>query len=133
MMLDEIVQRKLTLTLRRSAFAKGKQTTQSAVCSTIRRIYQHGERRCFRLCLKLYATSDNKRDADVLRGDVGADDAGQRVAISDRGGAMPKCSRLLNKLLGMTGSMQEREITRDVKFNVSFIMCAFAPGVFTGG
>ncbi len=62
--------------------------------------------------------ADHELDARALGGNMGAHDAGQRVAVGDRDRREPKRRRAFDQLLGMRRAAEEAEIGGDLELGV---------------
>ena len=62
--------------------------------------------------------ADYKRDRMVFSGRMGADDSRKSVPVGDRKSLVAIDLGLLDKLMGMRGSFEEREVRFAVEFDV---------------
>ena len=62
--------------------------------------------------------ADYKRERMVFSGRMGADDSRKSVPVGDRKSLVAKDLGLLDKLMGMRGSFEEREVRFAVEFDV---------------
>jgi hypothetical protein len=63
-------------------------------------------------------TADNKRERMVLGGRMGPDDSRKSVPVGNRKSLVAIELGLLDKLMGMRGSFEEREVRFAVEFDV---------------
>ena len=79
--------------------------------------------------------ADGQAEAGLLRGDMHADGAGERVPVRDRDAGMAECGRRPHQFLGMRGTFEETEVRRDLQFGVgghAKMPCTYHSGIRSG-
>ena len=81
----DVVQIERAFPLLGAALAEGEQPAEPAIGSAVRGISEQARR-----IIEIEPRADDEFDADVLGGEMGADDAGKRVAVGDGDGFEPE-------------------------------------------
>ncbi len=111
----QLIERQVTRRLRGPAFARRQQRAQPAIGAAIRGIDEDTE---IRGVDEREPGADDELNAGLPGGDMGPDDAGERVRVRDGDGPISQLRRPDHELIGMAGARQEREIGRDSEFGV---------------
>jgi hypothetical protein len=94
-------------------FARGEQTTQAGIASTILDPHQNIGR-----IDKAQSRSDTKFDPGFLRGLVRANDPGHAVYICDGNRGISKLGGAIDQLIGMRRAAQKRKVGGHVQFRI---------------
>ena len=91
----------------------GQQPAEPGIGGTVGRIDQHGY-----AIDQIEAAADDEPNAGILGGLMGADDAGQRIAVDHRQGLDAECGRLREQVVARAGAAQKRKMAGHLQFGI---------------
>ena len=110
------------ITLLGAALAQGEKARQTSIGGAVGRVAEQA-----RTVDEVEAGTDDDAEIHVPGRAVGADDAGERVAVGDGKGAQAQLPRLRHQLFGMGRAAQEGEVGRDLELGIGGHSSAFRP------
>ncbi len=110
----DIGERKLALAFCGAPLAERDQTRQAAVSGAVFRKAE--EARCI---VEVEPRADNQPDGCVLGGDVGADNAGERVAVGHGNRLEAERFGLRDKFVGVGGATQKRKVGCNLQLGIA--------------
>ena len=110
----DVIEKKCALALLSAALAEGQETAEPAIGRAGRRVSEQ-----LRGVLQVEPRADEKFDAHLFGGDMGAHHTGKRVRVGDGNGLMAERLRRCHQLFGVGAAAQESEVRGDIELGIT--------------